>query len=224
MALGNKEVLPGGDPFTPQPPPQRPVRIVFTPVCWLLLAASVVVFLLSVRDSGLAERLLLTGSALGRGEWWRLATWLITHGGPIHLVFNMWALWSLGRLMEFSIGSWRFLLASFAGALGSAAAVLLFHYDARTIGLSGVILSWLGLALPVANPAARRQLGFWLLQIVVVSLLPGVSWSGHLGGFVAGLPAGLALRFGRSAYSMTMPVLCFALGILVVLAGQGWFR
>lgn len=223
VALGNKEVLPGGDPFAPPPPP-RAARVAFTPVCWLFVGLSVVVFLLGVRDRELTGRLLLTGGALAQGEWWRLATWLVTHGGPLHLLFNLSAVWTLGRMLELGVGSGRFLLASFAGALGSAAFVLIFHFDARTVGLSGVILSWLGLALPVANVAARRQLAIWLVQVAVISLLPGVSWSGHLGGFLAGLPAGFALRHGRATFALAMPVLCFALGVAVVLAGQGAFR
>lgn len=223
MALGKKEVLPGGDPFAPPPP--RPVvrRVLVTPVCWLLAAVSVGLFAFGFRDRELFEAGVLSGPGLNRGEWWRLVTWLVTHGGPLHLFFNLSALWTLGRMLEFSIGSWRFLLGSAVGTLGSALFVLLFNFDARTVGMSGVILSWLGLALPVSNPTARRQLGVWLVQIVVVSLLPGVSWAGHLGGFLAGLPAGLALRKGRGVFAMVMPVLLFALGVLVVLAGQGRF-
>lgn len=224
MALGKKEVLPGGDPFAP--PPLRPVvrRVVVTPLSWLFVALSVALFVLGLRDRALFEAGVLTGPALERGEWWRLATWLITHGGPLHLFFNLSAVWTLGRMLEFSIGTWRFFLGSAVGALGSALFVLLFNFEGRTIGLSGVILAWLGVALPVANVAARRQLGLWLAQIVVVSLLPGVSWAGHLGGFLAGLPAGLALRKGRGVFSAAMPVLLFFFGVLVVLAGQGRFR
>lgn len=223
MALGTKEVLPGGDPFAPPPP--RPVarRVMVTPLSWFFVGASVLVFVLGLRDRALFEAGVLSGPPLTRGEWWRLGSWLLTHGGPLHLFFNLSAVWTLGRMLEFSIGTWRFLLASAVGALGSALFVLVFNFDGRTVGLSGVILSWLGVALPVANGAARRQLGVWLVQIVVVSLLPGVSWAGHLGGFLAGLPAGLALRKGRGAFSVAMPVLLFVFGVLVVLAGQGRF-
>ncbi len=223
MALGNKEVLPGGDPFAPPPPQPAERRLAVTPLCWFFVAASVVMFLLGLRDRAVFEAGVLFGPALAEGEWWRLAGWLVTHGGPLHLVFNMSAVWTLGRMLELSVGTWRFLLGSAVGALGSALFVLLFNFDARTVGLSGVILSWLGLALPVANVAARRQLALWLVQIAVVSLLPGVSWAGHLGGFLAGLPAGFALRKGRGVFVAVMPVLLFVFGVLVVLAGQGRF-
>lgn len=221
MALGSKQVLPGGDPFR-EPPPRRQVTgIPVTPVTWLLMAVSLALFAVGWVSPEVREAGVLHGPLVQRGEWWRLATWLVTHGGVLHLAFNLSVVWTLGRMLEFSVGPWRFLLATAAGALGSSAAVLAFDFDAPTVGLSGVILAWAGMALPVANEAARRHLAVWLLQVIAISLLPGVSWSGHLGGFLSGLLAGGALRLGRVAYARAMPVLLFALGVLVVLAGQG---
>ena len=49
------------------------------------------------------------------GEWWRLLTAGFVHGGLWHLVMNMLALYSLGRMMEPYYGSPRcgiLLLAS----------------------------------------------------------------------------------------------------------------
>ena len=149
----------------------------------------------------------LYGPAVLAGEWWRLLTNVFFHGGALHLVMNLSAVWTLGRFLERVLGTWRFALLTLVSALGASAAVLAFDFDAPTLGISGVILGWAGFALPVADPEMRRQLRVWLVQVAVLSLLPGISWAGHLGGFLAGLPAGAALRLGRGRLDLALPAL-----------------
>ena len=50
-----------------------------------------------------------------------------------------------------------------------------------------MIIGWLGLGLLIVEPRWRRVLLQWAVFNVIVSLAPGVSWAGHLGGFVGGL-------------------------------------
>jgi membrane associated rhomboid family serine protease len=85
-------------------------------------------------------------------------------------------------------------------------------------GASGVIAGWLGLALPIADGRARKVLVQWTILLVLVSLVPGVSWAAHLGGFIGGLVPGLLIR---AAYrtTPTQPFRTFdrlALPLLVV--------
>lgn len=227
MALGKKELWPQGPPEPPPPaePPRRegPPPLA-TPVSYALVGVSLAVFLLGVGRPALFELGVLHGPAVAAGQWWRVFTCLVTHGGPLHVFFNLSVVWTVGRALETILGSARFFAVTLVTGLGAGLFVLAFNFDTRTVGMSGAILGWLGVLLPIVRPAGRRQLLVWLLQIAVISLLPGVSWAGHLGGFLAGLPLGLALRVGRKAFSAALPVTAFALAVLTYLAGTGRFR
>ncbi len=215
MALKPREVLPD-EPFADAhrrrtEPPRATAG--FTPVSFAFIGVAGAVFLAQLADPGLTEKLSLYGPRVREGEWWRLFTWAFVHGGPLHLFFNLSAVWTLGRAVEHVLGTVRFLMVSLVGTLGASAAVLAFSYASPTVGLSGTILSWMGALLPVLAPAARRQAMIWLVQVLVVSLLPGVSWAGHLGGFLFGVPAGLALRLAPARFSMIIPIVAFVGGL-----------
>jgi membrane associated rhomboid family serine protease len=161
------------------------------------------------------------GPAIQRGEWWRLVSYAVEHGGPIHILFNMTAVWTLGIPLERMLGSWRFFIISLATCLGAAAFSLFFApFDTQMVGASGMILGWAGAMLPISTRAGRRQLGMWLAQVVVISLLPHVSWQGHLGGFLLGLPFGFALRAGPRAFSYLAPLLLASAAAIAVIAGH----
>lgn len=228
MALGKKELWPQGpppseqDPAPSPPPARRPGRP--TPVTFALIGVSTLVFLAGAVDKRFAEPGVLFGPAVAQGQWWRLFTSLVTHGGPIHLLFNMSVVWTVGRVVESLLGSVRFLLVTLVTGLGAGLFVLLFNFNQPTVGMSGAILGWVGLLLPIIRQEGRRQLLVWLAQVAVLSLLPGVSWAGHLGGFLAGLPLGVSLRKGPKVFSVVLPVTAFVLAILTFLVGTGRLR
>lgn len=189
-------------------------------VCWSIIALSVLMFLVGDRvlpsvtllaPDGTYLRTLkpfaLYGPLVREGHYWNLLGFNIEHGGAIHLLFNMSVVWTLGITFERELGSLRFLLLSLVTGLGSATFALVFNYNVETVGASGMILGWAGAMLPIATRQGQRELGVWLLQVAVISLLPGVSWAGHLGGFLFGIPCGVALRFGAKVYARAVPLL-----------------
>jgi len=188
---------------------------------WAILVVSVGIFFLeSTLRWPLREVFALYGPAVSEGgQWYRVLSTVIVHGGAIHVFFNMSVVWTLGFALERAIRTWRFALVSLITALGSATFVLWLAPAVPTVGASGMILGWAGAMLPIATKEGRKTLSVWLIQVAVISLLPFVSWQGHLGGFLFGLPCGLLLRNHARYFTWGAPLLLLASVIAVYVAG-----
>jgi membrane associated rhomboid family serine protease len=220
---------PEGQPAAPDPRPQRwPV------VCGTILVGCVAMFFLGRARlvpplSSLPEGIMLAhegiplalyGPLTQRGEYWRMLSCAFEHGGALHLLFNMSVVYTLGFMFERVIGSLRFLGLCVVTALGSSAFALFFNFDTPMVGASGMILGWAGAMLPISTRQGRQELGIWLVQVIIISLLPGVSWAGHLGGFLFGLPCGLALRLGAPVYARALPLILFITAVVAMFAAH----
>lgn len=226
MALGNRSVFDRPAPSPERPLPQRTWNIPW--VSGTVLVGSVLVFMGDLATNQLfADIGLLYGPLIAEGQWWRTLSSVFVHGGFIHILFNMSVVWSLGIHFERAVGSLRLLLISLITALGSTAAVLLFAFDQPTVGASGMILGWAGAMLMIANAQGRRMLQTWLIQIAIISALPffvpeiRISWQGHLGGFVFGLPCGVLLRDRKHFYPGAAALLAASVVLVAVLAYLG---
>jgi membrane associated rhomboid family serine protease len=140
------------------------------------------------------------------GQWWRMLTANFVHSGVLHIGMNCYCLFILGPMTERRFGHWRFLIVCLVAALGSSA--LGVYFQGACVGFSGVVCGLLGATwgwnlvnrniLPRDFLARQRA---WMIQNVVllaiISVAPGVSWSGHLGGLVFGFLAGVLLTISR---------------------------
>lgn len=133
------------------------------------------------------------------GEFWRLLTATVLHGGLVHLALNMWALWESGRQVARWFGNGQFLLIYWGSALAGSA--LSLHFSAQqavSVGASGAVFGVLGALLAgVYQHRARvpkalvKQLLTSQGLFVVVSLgqgfaRPGIDNAAHVGGLLAG--------------------------------------
>ncbi len=166
----------------------------------------------------------LVGIAVGQN--WRLLTAMFLHAGLLHLLFNMYALWIFGTLMEQELGRTRFTLVYFLTGLVASAASYAFMPDPRTVavGASGAVFGVFGALVAfnwkrrhTALGAARLRSAIFILLInAFLGLSSGgaIDWRAHLGGFVAGLLMGFAAEgFGRFRNER----LTFAIGSIAVL-------
>jgi rhomboid protease GluP len=216
------------DPSPAEGPPAPPAglqpRVSLPPFCTSLIVVCVAVFLgdqLGVSPLDL-ETGALYGPAVAAGQWWRVLSTVLVHSGPLHIFFNMMVVVNLGFAVERMLGTPRMLAVSLVSALGAAALVLALGFDKPTVGASGMILGWAGALLPVVNRQGRQSLASLLIQVAIISILPRVSWQGHLGGFLAGLACGGLFRLGGRRFNQLWPVLAAGLVLLIfVLARSG---
>ncbi|MFM9871875.1 MAG: rhomboid family intramembrane serine protease [Fimbriimonadaceae bacterium] len=148
--------------------------------------------------------------------FWTPLTCLFAHQNLLHLLANMIFLAAVGPLIEFTRGSWRFLIIYFVGGLIGVLAHFIFSLLAPPgsplLGASGSIAACVGYCairfartrVPIL-PKLGIPVGFiamvWLLIQAAGSVFQigdqmrgGVAFWAHLGGFLAGL--GFAFLFG----------------------------
>lgn len=61
-------------------------------------------------------------------EFWQLVTHMFMHGGFTHILFNMFALFIFGSVLEMYLGQQRFLFLYFSAGFGAAGLQILFSY------------------------------------------------------------------------------------------------
>lgn len=156
------------------------------------------------------------------GAWWQIITSGFTHVEPLHIGFNMLALWILGPQLETAIGRTRFLaiyLLSLVG--GSVAVVWLSESYSLTLGASGAVFGLIGALLVIGHKvhANIQPLLIWLGINVVVSLWgSGVSWQGHLGGLIGGAIASVIIAYApRQNRTTVQAVSLAALGLVMLI-------
>ena len=128
---------------------------------------------------------------------WRIITSMFLHYGIIHLAVNMYALYTLGTLLEPAMGTKRFLLLYFFCGIAAGLASLTFLVYIPSAGASGALFGLFGYQLGaeiIGNFHDRRRLVNVFLNFVVFVLINGyiamkvnVDVAGHIGGFLAGL-------------------------------------
>lgn len=157
------------------------------------------------------------------GGWWQLVTNAFTHTEPLHLGMNMLALWILGPQVERILGRARFLAVYFVSALTASAFVMWLAAPATsTLGASGAISGLIGalLVIVIRMRGDVRWVLTWIGINVVITVLgsAGISWQGHLGGFLGGLAVTGALVGLRKAGGRTQWLGVAGIGVLALLA------
>ncbi len=165
---------------------------------------------------------------LGYGQLWRLPSSLFLHVGLVHLLLNMYGLWTLGKLVEQMHGSVRmlaiYLLAGLAGAFASA----WFGAPGLSAGASGAVLGLLGALIAELGLHRRAYPRRWrsallaplvfvaAAQVMIGFFYPAIDQWAHVAGLVVGA-GGAAVLSRQSAWGKSTPVRVVAL--LLALAG-----
>lgn len=147
-----------------------------------------------------------TSYLIMEGQWWRLLSCLFLHCGLMHLLVNMYALFSVGSFLELMLGRALFLVAYLATGICSGLASFLYYQDtlAVSVGASGAIAGVFGVSLFIIlfgplpgsmREQALKSVVYVILMNVGYGLVSGrnLDHSAHIGGFVSGFVMGAFL-------------------------------
>ena len=184
-------------------------------VTWGLIAICVGVYVIDTAlargDSGgpLTQAWILFQPYVAKGEWWRLITHAFLHaplaGGGfsiLHILFNMYALYLFGPVIEELYGHVEYLAIYLLCALGGGVLTIVAMPGSPVLGASGAIFGLFGVGFTVwrrrhlvLSPRSRMilsQMGpLLVINLVFTFAVPGISWTGHIGGLLVGAAIGL---------------------------------
>ena len=200
---------------------------------WLLITNIAIFVLTYILQSSRSASLFFDNFALVPAQVvqsfavWQLVTYMFLHGGIMHILWNMLALWWFGAQLERTWGTPRFLRFYFACGIWAAISVIVFAYifsgtEVRTIGASGAIYGILvayavvfpdqtilyGFLIPIKSKYFVMIMGAIVLLQSYTATVGGqgssVAVLAHLGGLVAGY---LILRGKRLKMQIRQPVM-----------------
>jgi membrane associated rhomboid family serine protease len=208
-----------------------------TPATYVLIALNVVAYLIEIAGGGggfspgnssIVIDFGLYGSFVAEGEWYRLLTSGFLHAGIIHIGFNMFALYFIGRILEPGIGTSRFVALYFASLFAGSLGALLLDPNALTIGASGAVFGIFGATFVIARhrriDGLASSIGIILLLNLAITFgRPEISIGGHLGGLAAGVLCAFVIVAGERGMlgPRRLPIelaLMIAIGVLAVVA------
>ncbi|MGA3094133.1 MAG: rhomboid family intramembrane serine protease [Dehalococcoidales bacterium] len=182
----------------------------------ILILINALVFVgISTRTPEIQQQIIQTLGLTPTLVWshpWQIITSMFTHQEFLHILFNMWTLYFFGSAILQILGTRKFwIIYMVGGIMGSIFYILLAYtgtaisfgwfgdINTTAIGASGAIFA-LGGALAVLRPSMRViffpipvPMPLWIAIVgsfVVLTLIPGVAWTAHLGGLAFGAAAG----------------------------------
>ncbi|MGC3963735.1 MAG: rhomboid family intramembrane serine protease [Rhodocyclaceae bacterium] len=204
-------------------------RVPRTPATITIVALCVLVYIAQTWRAGMAFSIPVAvlrdmganfAPLVQSGQPWRLVSSIFLHGNPIHIAFNMLALWQIGQIAERLFGSLAFalifLVTGVIGALASnwwAPLTVSVGASGAIFGVAGALLAYLFMCRGQMPMTVLRQTRGSMLAFVAYSLfagaaVPGIDNAAHGGGLLAGLVvgAGFALPVtSRLFYCMVAP-------------------
>lgn len=180
----------------------------------LIIANGIVFLLQALFGGGTLERIfgLVPNAVFAQGHVWQLVTYMFLHGGLLHIIFNMFALFMFGSDIERDWGTTEFLKYYFFTGVGAGLTqwATSMNSPIPTIGASGAIFGLLlafGMMYPnrpillyfiLPIPAKYFVILFGFIELVMAAggAQDGIARFAHLGGLLFGLIYLKAERYG----------------------------
>lgn len=191
--------------------PLETYLIKFTPITSILLMINTLIFLMNlfyihIKDSvHLTNDLGLTHFGVNQdGEFYRLISSAFLHANVDHFLFNVAAIYVLGKFVESIYGSIKMLLSYLITAVVANIISLVFITDSLSLGASGAAYGLMGILLVhlLVRKKVQKKLIFQVVAIFVVigvlsNFFSNVNHYAHLGGAVYGVILGIIYNFKK---------------------------
>jgi rhomboid protease GluP len=171
------------------------------------------------------------------GQWWRLLTSVFIHGGLLHIAFNMWCLWDLGRLAESVYGHWTFAAVYLISGLSASLASVFWNPVVLSVGASGAIFGIAGALIAsfyLGEFSLPRAAMTGMLRSVVLfvgynlffgAVIARTDNAAHIGGLVMGLLLGaLIAKVAPQHDAVGRRIAILLVGALLVVGGVMWLQ
>ena len=142
---------------------------------------------------------ILDPALVKEGQYYRLVTSMFLHGGIIHLLSNMYALYMVGKELENFLGKPKFIfIYFFSGIMGSLLSCISPY---NSLGASGAIFGLFG-ALLYFGYHYRLYFGSVILKeiipvigvnLIIGLTIPEINNTAHIGGLIGGIFSTMAL-------------------------------
>ena len=156
----------------------------------LLVGGIALSYLLQLLIPSYEGALWISGIDFQQGEYWRLLTVALVHGGLLHLGFNLYALHLMGLPVELYFGKTKYILVLLSSLIcGSLASALFNDPRIASIGASGMVFGLFGSLALIGERLGIEWRG--ILVIVGINfalgfILGNVDWRAHVGGLIGG--------------------------------------
>ena len=190
---------------------------------YVLIALNIALFIAEIQLGGSENFIALDSlgalipEKVWAGEWWRVINANFLHFGFLHIGTNMFALFFLGKLVEYSLGVGRYLLVYLTSGIGSMfICAVVYQQSGSTnitlMGASAAIMGTIGTLLAIAlkdwlrqkNPLNAKRLRAVILvivlQFVLDNLIPQISFYSHLFGFIMGFSVSAILLLSKLSF------------------------
>lgn len=161
-----------------------------------------------------------------------LITSIFVHGDIAHLLSNIFAMLVFSSVAESELGRARTLAIFIAGAIaGDMFSLLVYPFDAVSVGASGGIFALIGTAIlvkpvdlsmyPFIVPMPLALIGMFYAVYNLYGLFfdagSSISYAGHFGGLAVGLYAGFKLRgFKKSMTIIILSILALLMAPIIL--------
>lgn len=180
--------------------PKRPV------ITYLLIVINLMVFLYGmIYNVDLIDLFGDNYVLVQDGEIYRMLTSMFVHNGIMHLLLNMYALYTIGPVVERYYGKTKFLFIYIvSGLLASTFSNVFMSADVISVGASGAIFGLLGSICYFTYYYRATLQGILrgsIIPVIVLNLIigfisPSIDLSAHIGGLIGGILISMGLGIG----------------------------